>query len=57
MSITSEDLFQRERAIGEIATSQHLFALGIGAVGSGIWGNIMGKGGGNFPSGMKWPWS
>ena len=32
-------------------------ALGIGAVGSGIWGNIMGKGGGNFPSGMKWPWS
>lgn len=34
--ITSEDLFQRERAIGEIATSQHLFALGIGAVATGL---------------------
>ena len=34
--ITSEDLFQRERAIGEIATSQHLFALGIGAVATGV---------------------
>ena len=34
--ITSEDLFQRERAIGELATSQHLFALGIGAVATGL---------------------
>tara|TARA_B100001778_G_scaffold213460_2_gene176769 strand:+ start:3475 stop:12060 length:8586 start_codon:yes stop_codon:yes gene_type:complete len=34
--ITSEDLFQRERALGEIATSQTLFAVGIGAVATGL---------------------
>ena len=34
--ITSEDLFQRERALGEIATSQTLFAVGVGAVATGL---------------------
>ena len=34
--ITSEDLFQRERALGEIATSQTIFAEGKAAVATAL---------------------